>query len=111
MGSKSDDPRSVAEKARADLKANNEMGLAPPESPAMERPSVTPKPSGRKRASRTTRPGRTTTPCRAPRNEPTPQDDVWRPTMPLAGLMDWVRSKFGSGETARTKRMSAPVAN
>ena len=40
------DPRSVAEKARADLKANSEMGLAPPESPREERPSVTPETFG-----------------------------------------------------------------
>ena len=40
------DPRSVEEKALADLKANNELGLAPPESPEQERPSVTPKTFG-----------------------------------------------------------------
>lgn len=40
------DPRSVAEKARADLKANSELGLSPPESPVMERPSVTPETFG-----------------------------------------------------------------
>ena len=36
------DPRSEAEKARADLKANSELGLAVPESPIVEQPSVTP---------------------------------------------------------------------
>ena len=41
-----DDPRSTAEKARADLKANSELGLAPPESPAERRPSVTPETFG-----------------------------------------------------------------
>jgi hypothetical protein len=46
MKPRKDDPRSIAEKARADLKANNEMGLAPPESPAMTRPSVTPETFG-----------------------------------------------------------------
>ncbi len=36
------DPRSEAEKARADLKRNDEMGLAVPESEEEEFPSVTP---------------------------------------------------------------------
>jgi len=36
------DPRSEAEKARADLARNDLMGLALPESPVEERPSVTP---------------------------------------------------------------------
>ena len=36
------DPRSEAEKARADLKANSELGLAPPETPTTFQPSVTP---------------------------------------------------------------------
>ena len=36
------DPRSEAEKARADLKANSELGLAPPESAITQQPSVTP---------------------------------------------------------------------
>ena len=36
------DPRSEAEKARADLKANSELGLAVPESPIIQQPSVTP---------------------------------------------------------------------
>ena len=40
------DPRSEAEKARADLKRNNEMGIAVPESPLEERPSVTPETFG-----------------------------------------------------------------
>jgi len=44
--SNDNDPRSVDEKARADLKANAEMGLAPPESPAMRKPSVTPETFG-----------------------------------------------------------------
>ena len=43
MVSRSDhDPRSEAERARADLKANSELGLAPPESPITAQPSVTP---------------------------------------------------------------------
>lgn len=46
MRAKADDPRSVEEKARADLKANNEMGLAPPESPALTKPSVSPETFG-----------------------------------------------------------------
>lgn len=36
------DPRSEAEKARADLKRNDEMGMAVPESPEERVPSVTP---------------------------------------------------------------------
>lgn len=36
------DPRSEAEKARADLARNDAMGLGVPESPAEARPSVTP---------------------------------------------------------------------
>lgn len=45
-GSKDQDPRSEAEKARADLKRNNEMGLAPPESEDEVIPSVTPETFG-----------------------------------------------------------------
>ena len=40
------DPRSEAEKARADLARNAEMGLAVPESPLEEGPSVTPETFG-----------------------------------------------------------------
>ena len=40
------DPRSDAEKARADLARNAEMGLGVPQSPAEERPSVTPRTFG-----------------------------------------------------------------
>ncbi|WP_114943347.1 hypothetical protein [Microvirga calopogonii] len=40
------DPRSEAEKARADLARNAELGLAVPESPVEERPSVTPETFG-----------------------------------------------------------------
>ncbi|WP_414472965.1 hypothetical protein [Microvirga sp. M2] len=40
------DPRSDAEKARADLARNAELGLAVPESPLEERPSVTPQTFG-----------------------------------------------------------------
>ena len=40
------DPRSVAEKARADLARNDAMGLALPESEAERRPSVTPETFG-----------------------------------------------------------------
>ena len=36
------DPRSESEKALADLKRNDEIGMAVPESPEEERPSVTP---------------------------------------------------------------------
>ena len=43
---KRQDPRSTAEKARADLKANTEMGLAPPESPVEQKPSVRPETFG-----------------------------------------------------------------
>ena len=39
---KSFDPRSEAEKARADLKRNSEMDMALPESPPERLPSVTP---------------------------------------------------------------------
>jgi hypothetical protein len=40
------DPRSDAEKARADLARNAELGLAVPESPLEEQPSVTPETFG-----------------------------------------------------------------
>jgi hypothetical protein len=40
------DPRSEAEKARADLARNAEMGLGVPQSPAEEQPSVTPETFG-----------------------------------------------------------------
>jgi hypothetical protein len=40
------DPRSEAEKARADLARNAELGLAVPESPLEEGPSVTPETFG-----------------------------------------------------------------
>jgi hypothetical protein len=40
------DPRSDAEKARADLARNAELGLAVPESPPEEQPSVTPQTFG-----------------------------------------------------------------
>ena len=40
------DPRSEEEKARADLKRNQEMGTAPKQSPLTERPSVTPETFG-----------------------------------------------------------------
>lgn len=40
------DPRSDAEKARADLARNAEMGLSVPESPAEQLPSVTPETFG-----------------------------------------------------------------
>lgn len=36
------DPRSEAEKARADLARNDQLGMAVPESPEEARPSVTP---------------------------------------------------------------------
>ena len=38
----SDDPRGVAEKARADLKASTELGLAPQEDETTREPSTTP---------------------------------------------------------------------
>ena len=40
------DPRSEAEKARADLARNAELGMAVPESPLEEGPSVTPRTFG-----------------------------------------------------------------
>lgn len=40
------DPRSDAEKARADLARNAELGLSVPESPLERRPSVTPRTFG-----------------------------------------------------------------
>lgn len=40
------DPRSAAEKARADLKRNNDMGMAVPETEAANKPSVTPETFG-----------------------------------------------------------------
>ncbi|AWM85755.1 hypothetical protein [Microvirga sp. 17 mud 1-3] len=40
------DPRSDAEKARADLARNSELGMAVPESPAERKPSVTPRTFG-----------------------------------------------------------------
>jgi hypothetical protein len=40
------DPRSEAEKARADLARNDQMGMAVPESPEEARPSVTPQTFG-----------------------------------------------------------------
>jgi hypothetical protein len=40
------DPRSDAEKARADLVRNSEMGMAVPESPLEQEPSVTPRTFG-----------------------------------------------------------------
>jgi hypothetical protein len=42
MSPSSADPRSEAEKARADLKRNTEMGTAVSESPLEHQPSVTP---------------------------------------------------------------------
>jgi hypothetical protein len=45
MGNKHD-PRTEAEKARADLMRNAEMGMAVPESPIENRPSVTPETFG-----------------------------------------------------------------
>ncbi|WP_046864234.1 hypothetical protein [Microvirga massiliensis] len=40
------DPRSEAEKARADLARNAELGLSVPESPLEQKPSVTPRTFG-----------------------------------------------------------------
>ena len=48
MSKEPQDPRSAAEKARADLARNDQMGLAAPESPVEERPSVTPETFGEK---------------------------------------------------------------
>jgi hypothetical protein len=42
VGSDPRDPRSVEEKARADLARNDAMGLSVPQSPAEAGPSVTP---------------------------------------------------------------------
>jgi hypothetical protein len=47
------DPRTEAEKARADLVRNSEMGMAVPESPLEERPSVTPETFGERRGGET----------------------------------------------------------
>jgi hypothetical protein len=62
------DPRSEAEKARADLKRNDEMGMAVPESPAEARPSVTPQTFGE-----TTQPGYEGPVDRENRDDPLPQ--------------------------------------
>ena len=40
------DPRTEAEKARADLVRNSQLDMAVPESPLESRPSVTPRTSG-----------------------------------------------------------------
>jgi hypothetical protein len=40
------DPRSEAEKARADLARNAELGMAVPESPLEQQPSITPRTFG-----------------------------------------------------------------
>lgn len=42
MAARPHDPRSEAERARADLKRNSEMDMATPESPVERLPSVTP---------------------------------------------------------------------
>ena len=47
------DPRSEAEKARADLMRNDAMGAAVPQSPLERQPSVTPKTFGDTRKRRT----------------------------------------------------------
>jgi hypothetical protein len=46
MVNKHHDPRSEAEKARAELKRNSEMGTAVSQSPLTQKPSVTPKTFG-----------------------------------------------------------------
>jgi len=46
MGDDKRDPRTEAEKARADLMRNSELGMAVPESPLENRPSVTPRTFG-----------------------------------------------------------------
>ena len=46
MVNKKHDPRAEAEKARADLKRNSEMGAAVSQSPLTQKPSVTPKTFG-----------------------------------------------------------------
>ena len=46
MGREDKDPRSEAEKARADLMRNDAMGMAVPESPLERQPSVTPQTFG-----------------------------------------------------------------
>jgi hypothetical protein len=46
MAGKARDPRSEAEKARADLMRNDAMGMAVPESPLELQPSVTPETFG-----------------------------------------------------------------
>jgi hypothetical protein len=62
------DPRSEAEKARADLKRNDEMGLAVPESEEETRPSVTPSTFGEK-----TEPGYEGPVDRENRDDPMPE--------------------------------------
>ncbi len=62
------DPRSEAEKARADLKRNDEMGLAVPESEEEARPSVTPSTFGEK-----TEPGYEGPVDRENRDDPMPE--------------------------------------
>ncbi len=58
------DPRSDAEKARADLARNAELGLAVPESPAEQQPSVTPETFGNNTETERAREGLDETPQR-----------------------------------------------
>jgi hypothetical protein len=63
------DPRSESEKALADLKRNDELGMAVPESPAESRPSVTPATFGER-----TEPGYERRPVdREERDDPLPE--------------------------------------
>jgi hypothetical protein len=64
----SKDPRSEAEKARADLARNDQMGMAVPESPAEARPSVTPQTFGEQ-----TKPGFEGPVDRENRDDPMPE--------------------------------------
>lgn len=59
------DPRSEAEKARADLKRNGEMGIAPPESRDETDPSVTAETFGER--------GGTSPTSREDRDDPMPE--------------------------------------
>lgn len=62
------DPRSEAEKARADLKRNEEMGLGPAESDDERIPSVTSETFGVRKTARTDDPVR-----RQDRDDPLPE--------------------------------------
>ena len=66
--SKPYDPRDEAEQARAALKANAELGLAMPESPMEQKPSVTPATFGEESGFKD-EPGRPPTPNASENND------------------------------------------